>query len=508
MKNTNLKLLLMEKMSIDLAFERLYNSHIDLRKIIIFKMKLICTKYRKEVKNMKKKLLALIMTACMVTTMFTACGKADSSAASETEGQNTAESNTDEGNTESGEKETIEFWDMIWGSDADAYEATVREICEQVGEEIGANVEVRFLPWDNFTQVYLTAVASGTAPDVGTTGTTLPSQVHMMGGTMNLNSILEDWKAENNPILDAIPQAALDVQTFDGELVAMPFDVQPECITYNEAIFKECGITEEPTTFDEFLDVCRTIKEKRPDIIPFVAAAGDHEVHTLFTYFCMLNGTNVVTEDLKPNVSSPEVLHVCEFLKTMYDEGLIAESAASMTSGERDSTYVSGNAAMIFRHNLDSSVATINKEVWDNSRVMGLLKGPDTDTPVSMTYFEPVLAFNNDHPELTKAFIKSYMEHYKQIYVTGSRGTLPTRSDWYSDEIFNTPIHNDLKEKCLPSMQFPTWPVKGYYSAYNQVEGELLLQSITQEILMGNDDLEGLAKQTDEKIQKALDEAK
>ena len=42
---------------------------------------------RKEVKKiMKKKLLALIMTACMVTTMFTACGKADSPAASETEG--------------------------------------------------------------------------------------------------------------------------------------------------------------------------------------------------------------------------------------------------------------------------------------------------------------------------------------------------------------------------------------------------------------------------------------
>ena len=53
---------------------------------------LICTQKRwrrKEVKKiMKKKLLALIMTACMVTTMFTACGKADSSAASETEGQN------------------------------------------------------------------------------------------------------------------------------------------------------------------------------------------------------------------------------------------------------------------------------------------------------------------------------------------------------------------------------------------------------------------------------------
>ena len=47
----------------------------------------------------------------------------------------------------------------------------------------------------------------------------------------------------------------------------------------------------------------------------------------------------------------------------------------------------------------------------------------------------------------------------------------------------------------------------GYYDAYNQVEGELLLQSITQEILMGNTDIEGLAQQTDEKIQKALDAA-
>ena len=45
------------KSAIDFALERLYNSYINLLKIIIFKMKLICTKYRKEVKNMKKKLV-------------------------------------------------------------------------------------------------------------------------------------------------------------------------------------------------------------------------------------------------------------------------------------------------------------------------------------------------------------------------------------------------------------------------------------------------------------------
>jgi len=93
------------------------------------------------------------------------------------------------------------------------------------------------------------------------------------------------------------------------------------------------------------------------------------------------------------------------------------------------------------------------------------------------------------------------------IYTDGARGTFPTRSDWYDEETFNTPVIQDLFEKVVPYMEHPTWPTGGYYDAYNQVEGELLLQSITQEILMGNTDIEGLAQQTDEKIQKALDAA-
>ena len=452
-----------------------------------------------------KKVLSTVLASCILLSVA-ACGQPGSSESS-TEPQSSTISEETSQTSQPASGETVEFWDMIWGSDADAYEKAVRGICDVVEQEIGAEVKTQFLPWDNFVQVYITAVSSGTAPDVGTTGTTIPSQVYLMGGTMSLNSVLDDWKAENNPILEAIPEAAFNTHTFDGELVAMPWDIQAECISYNQAIFEECGITEEPTTFDEFLDVCRTIKEKRPDIIPLVAAAGDHEVHTLFTDVCMLNGTNVVTEDMQPNVSSPEVLNVCKFLKTLYDEELISKSTASMTSGERDSTYVSGGAAMIFRHNLDSTVGDINADVWANTRVMNTLKGPDTDSPVSMTYFIPLLAFENEHPDLTKAFVKAYMENYMPIYTDGARGTFPTRSDWYDEETFNTPVIQDLFEKVVPYMEHPTWPTGGYYDAYNQVEGELLLQSITQEILMGNTDIEGLAQQTDEKIQKALDAA-
>lgn len=451
-----------------------------------------------------KKVLAAVLAAGVLT-MGTACSQTPEEPSSSEPSPSSSQPSSSETEPGGAETQAIEFWDMIWGSDAQAYESAVDKICAEISEDISAPVNVQYLPWDNFIQVFVTAVASGTAPDVATTGTTLPSQIHMMGGTMNLNSILEDWKAENNPILNVIPEKAFKTHTFDGELVALPWDIQAECITYRTDIFEECGITEEPKTFDEFLEVGRKIKEKRPDLIPLVAACGDHEVHNLLAFFLLQNGTNVISGDLKPNLASPEAMHVSEFIQTMYNEGVLSRSTASYTSAERDSIYTSGQAAMIFRHNLDNTVADINPEVWENSAVMNLIKGPDTDEPMGMAFFPPLLAFENDHPELTKEFVKSYAEHYLGIYTEGSRGTIPVRTDWYDNEVFQDRIHKDLQEKIIPYAVHPTWPAETYYDAYNQIEGELLVAPLVQEILMGNTDIEGLSKQIDEKIQSALD---
>lgn len=54
---------------------------------------------------------------------------------------------------------------------------------------------------------------------------------------------------------------ALVESLFDGQVYGIPYYPQAYLIFCNKNIFDECGITEYPTTWDEFIDVCKTIKD-------------------------------------------------------------------------------------------------------------------------------------------------------------------------------------------------------------------------------------------------------
>jgi len=47
----------------------------------------------------------------------------------------------------------------------------------------------------------------------------------------------------------------------DGNVFAVPFAAVSQVIYYNKTIFAEAGITELPTTWDEFIGVCQTLKD-------------------------------------------------------------------------------------------------------------------------------------------------------------------------------------------------------------------------------------------------------
>lgn len=54
---------------------------------------------------------------------------------------------------------------------------------------------------------------------------------------------------------------ALVESLFDGKVYGIPYYPQAYLIFCNKNIFNECGITEYPTTWDEFIEVCKTIKD-------------------------------------------------------------------------------------------------------------------------------------------------------------------------------------------------------------------------------------------------------
>lgn len=450
--------------------------------------------------------VAIVLIAAMLCSIV-ACGSGNQTSGkgepSDSKSTESADSSDSEASKTSAK---LTFWDMMWGP-AETYIPAMEKMVKKFSEETGIETEIQMIPWDNWYQTFVTAVSSEAAPDVATTAFPLPIQFANMGEVLYLDSILEEWKAESNPILEDISPERIDVYRWEGKLAALPWDVQPSSIIYRKDIFEECGINELPDTWDEFLEVCRTIKREKPDIIPFAIAAGDQISFHVMVAFLFQNGTGFVTKDLQPNMKDPKVINTMKFFGTLVKEGLVPEGAASYKQPDAEKAYYSGNVAIMYGYALPTSAKEDYPEVYNNTSTMNLLKGPDTGDPKMMGWYNPIMAFKQTkYPEECKEFIKWYMDNYLTVYTEGYRGSFPTRKSWRKDPFFSK-IHllKEQNEKLVPHVVTPVWPAPSLYAAYPQIEGEIYPGIALQEILTGRTDYEKIAEEINEKLKNALD---
>src|SRR5215217_896319 len=104
------------------------------------------------------------------------------------------------GGTDAAGKVTIDFWDEPWGGED--YVPTVKKmIAAYERANPGVKIKYRAVPWANFYEVYNTAIASGSAPDVAI-APTFPWR----GSLASLDGVTDDWRAKGT-LADYIPAA-------------------------------------------------------------------------------------------------------------------------------------------------------------------------------------------------------------------------------------------------------------------------------------------------------------
>ena len=125
---------------------------------------------------MKKKILATLLSIVTAACLLTGCGSSSSGgsegAASEASGSQSAsteaeesvqETNADSGQTEAAEGDAsgaITFWYM--GDSATG----IQPLIDEFTAETGIQVNVQSIPWQNLSEMLLTAIASQNGPDV------------------------------------------------------------------------------------------------------------------------------------------------------------------------------------------------------------------------------------------------------------------------------------------------------------------------------------------------------
>lgn len=147
-------------------------------------------------------------------------------------------------------------------------------------------------------------------------------------------------------------EAGAAAATVDGTLQAVPFDIAAELINVNLDILGDAGVLAAdgsfvpPTSAEEFLELCKTIKEKTGKQ-PFGLGFVDDMASTwLFMTSVWQQGGDFVSADgSEPTVNTPEAEAALKFLDDLIAAGYVNKTADYATSNQ---DFLNGDVAMVF----------------------------------------------------------------------------------------------------------------------------------------------------------------
>lgn len=226
------------------------------------------------IKIQLKKVLAATLAGA-ISFSLCACGSASTPeaatepAVSETaEGSETAASEGDEAAAASDsilQGKTISFL-TCQGKFFEEYNT----MAAAIKEKYGCEVEFQVVPDDEYQSLLKVKLSTSEVPDVFEYN--YPTQNADIGASQYCEDLSnEAWTARLvNPELIKDPG--------DGKLYALPKESSSSymAVYYNKQVLADCGITNpHPTTYQEFLDILKTVKEKGNGVIPFYETNAD-----------------------------------------------------------------------------------------------------------------------------------------------------------------------------------------------------------------------------------------
>jgi multiple sugar transport system substrate-binding protein len=443
---------------------------------------------------MKSRFLAAVI-ALLVVTVLTGCNKSSGGQAGST------------GSTSSAPVK-LTYWEMYWGP-AELHEAAGNKLVKQFNDSHpNIQVEIQYIPWNNYYQTFLTAITGGAAPDVATGATPNPIQFATMGESLELDPIVDQWKAENSPVLTDISEDLWKFFQFQGKQYGIAFGLDHKIMYYRTDYFEQAGITQLPKNWSELTAVLRRLKQVFPDKIPLLQALADNNSCHSMLIFLNMNQVGFITPDFKPNFQSKEAMEVLNYIAALRDEDLLARGSAGYISSDAERIFQAGEAVIMGYQGI---VGMIDTPVGSLIRVMPPIAGPSAGSKGGSYFYCPnaIQGFTQTKdPDAARTFIKWWIENYGDFIIESGQSNFPARkSIMMRSEYQNNPALADVT-KYVFSGEYPAnsmvFPIPSLYPQFVNLEGEQLYGKVIRKILTGVSPAQA-AREGDAEIQQALD---
>jgi multiple sugar transport system substrate-binding protein len=374
----------------------------------------------------------------------------------------------------------VQFWDMIWGGPE--YMDTGKALVAQFNQENpDITVTYRTIPWTNWYQTFVTAIAAGTAPDLSTGAAWQAVEFYAQGATLPIDDLISEWKA-NGKLDDFLPNT-VELLKYDGHYMGLPSAIDLRVWYYRKDLFEKANL-KPPTNWQEFRAAAQALTDPKSDQYGFVTAGDTLGMHLLLTLM-LNNGGGLFTVNQKLDLTSDRNMEACKFLSDLVQGHLVYPASAGYSNEDALSAFSQGKGALFLNN---PGINSRLPKVADKIGVIPSLAGPHGDKGTVSWVNNIMLYKQGKHPAETKIFLKWWSEHAKVLWTKGHMSVLPVRKSFAADPYFqDDPEIKLILENYLPIAKTSASLATEIFPVLNKVEGEGALQTLSQSLLQGKD---------------------
>lgn len=338
---------------------------------------------------MKKRMLSLMLAACMVLGM-TACGSSGEGGGKSDAG-------------ESGDKVKISFLSRYANEDNRRDQYYLEKVDEFLEENPNVEIEdLSITAGDSYMSKMKTMIAAGDVPDLFICSYEMPRYEMAKNGTIaNLEDIINssEWTGPKDP--KYFEGYTFEAQGLEG-VYGIPNALGTAPLFVNKKIFNDLGL-EIPKTWEDLEEAAPTLIDA--GITPLTVSAKDTAKCTLlFTQLAVkMYGMDIVDKFKNKDVdwTDEQLMSVLEKYKELIDEGIFGTNAVSYGFDNSLNDFEQGKAAMLLEYSftlpniqdmeIEPDISCINflsfrdkpeyENIWYTDTYEGFCIGAEPGTP-------------------------------------------------------------------------------------------------------------------------------
>ena len=233
----------------------------------------------------------------------------------------------------SAKKDQVQLTMWLVGSEAQAH--TISALAKPFTERTGIQVRCEAISWGEAHSKYLTAVAGGVQPDIGTMGLTWGAEFGHLGALIDLKTAFAE------------PLAAIQRDTFPGlwdsieyqhHVYGIPFDLTLQTLYYRTDL-----IPQPPKMWEELTALLQRL---RTDGRRMIIDWGNLSWIGYAPFLWQAGGDFYNAEKTTPTVSSAQAVRALEFFRDLYTRYDVPKTSVPIEQGMRTGEFplaLSGN---------------------------------------------------------------------------------------------------------------------------------------------------------------------